>query len=60
MIGGDFMEIIYKEVYFDQYCESCKHNKTSEDDEPCAECLSYPSNVHSHKPINYEEEKNNS
>lgn len=51
------METDYKEVYFMEYCKTCKHNTTSEDDEPCAECLSYPMNVHSHKPINYEENK---
>lgn len=51
------METDYKEVYFMEYCKTCKHKETSEDDEPCAECLCYPMNVHSHKPINYEEDQ---
>lgn len=51
------MEEIYKEVYFDKYCETCKHKELKEDEEPCAECLTYPSNAYSHKPINYEENK---
>lgn len=51
------MEDVYKEVYFDRYCKSCKYVslKDENDEEPCAECLSYPTNVYSHKPINYEE-----
>ena len=51
------MEEIYKEVYFYEYCKSCKFSKTAMDDEPCSECLSYPMNTYSHKPINYEEKK---
>ena len=53
------MEETYKEVYFDQYCKTCKHKdaKDEKDEEPCAECLSYPTNLYSHKPINYEENK---
>ena len=51
------MEEIYKEVYFNEYCNSCKHKKEAENDEPCNECLTYPVNVYSHKPINYEEDK---
>lgn len=51
------MEEIYKEVYFNEYCNTCKHEKTAEKDEPCAECLSYPANVYSHKPINYEKDE---
>lgn len=49
------MEEIYKEVYFYQYCKTCKFNKTSMDDDPCAECLSNPVNTYSHKPVNYKE-----
>ena len=51
------MEEIYKEVYFDKYCGTCEFNKTSADDDPCAECLCYPANAYSHKPVNYEENK---
>ena len=44
-----------KEVYFDQYCKSCKHHGLEE----CNDCLAEPSNTNSHKPMNYES-KNNS
>lgn len=50
------MEEIYKEVYFNEYCETCKFKDMKENEEPCAECLSYPANVYSHKPINYGED----
>ena len=48
-------EDIYKEVYFDQYCKTCKHEKVKESEDPCEECLSSPTNVYSHKPVKYEE-----
>lgn len=44
-----------KEVYFFQYCPKCKHYAEDEGEDPCNECLTYPSNEDSHKPINYEE-----
>ena len=43
-----------KEVYFDQYCETCEHSKLAESEEPCSECLSEPVNQYSHKPVKYE------
>ena len=51
------MEEVFKEVYFDQYCKTCKYKKAKEDEEPCDECLTYPVNTYSHKPVNYEENK---
>lgn len=48
-------EDIYKEVYFDQYCKTCKYEKVKESEDPCEECLSNPTNVYSHKPVKYEE-----
>lgn len=51
------MEEGYKEVYFNEYCEKCKYKDKKEDDTPCDECLSNPVNVHSHKPVKYEEKK---
>jgi hypothetical protein len=44
----------YKEVYFHEYCESCKHTDVKNHEEPCNECLSNPTNLYSHKPVNYE------
>lgn len=42
-----------KEVYFDQYCKKCKYSDLDEAEDPCDECLSHPTNIYSHKPINY-------
>lgn len=46
---------IYKEVYFDKYCKTCKHEKLKEEDDPCDECLENPVNTYSHKPVRWEE-----
>jgi regulator of replication initiation timing len=43
-----------KEVYFDQYCKSCKHRGLKESKDPCNDCLAEPSNTNSHKPMNKE------
>lgn len=40
----------YKEVYFDQYCSTCKYSDAKEVDDPCDICLANPANVCSHKP----------
>lgn len=45
----------YKEVYFDQYCKTCKYKDTKETDDPCNECLYEPMNLYSHKPVKWEE-----
>ena len=46
---------IYKEVYFDKYCKTCKHEKLKEEADPCDECLENPVNTDSHKPVRWEE-----
>ena len=46
-----------KEVYFDQYCETCKYFEIPETEDPCNECLANPSNMYSHKPINWKEKE---
>ena len=43
-----------KEVYFDQYCKTCKNVNSKATDEPCNNCLSNPMNNNSHKPVNWE------
>ena len=48
-----------KEVYFDQYCKSCKHHGLDESNAPGTDGLAAPGNTNSHKPMNYES-KNNS
>lgn len=49
------MEELYKEVYYSQYCSTCKHRDLPEDKDPCHECLNNPTNVYSHKPVNWKE-----
>lgn len=44
-------------VEFDKYCSRCEHRDTLETHEPCNECLSYPVNEDTHKPLNYVESK---
>ena len=45
------MEENQKEVYFDKYCKTCKYSKLKDSEDPCAECLCYPSNTDSHRPV---------
>lgn len=47
----------YKEVYYDQYCKTCKHEKCDSSDEPCYHCLDDPVRLYSHKPVAYEPKK---
>lgn len=46
-----------KEVRFDIWCEQCKYNDRDEIKDPCNECLAYPTNVDSEKPVYFEEKK---
>lgn len=54
MNNSDYPE---KEVYFHEYCKSCKHEALEGIEEPCNECLDNPVNLHSHKPVKYEEKE---
>ena len=47
----------YKEVYFHEYCKSCKYKKVENNEEPCNECLDEPTNLYSHKPVKYEKKE---
>lgn len=49
------MENTYKEVYFDQYCKMCAYYEKAEFDEPCCRCLEEPTNLYSHKPVEWKE-----
>lgn len=42
------------EVFFGEYCKTCKYKNYSETDSPCAECIAEPVNLYSHKPIRWE------
>lgn len=48
------MEDNYKEVYYGDYCKTCKHWEKEETDDPCDECLENSVNLYSHKPVCYE------
>ena len=52
------MYLVPKEVYYDQYCTTCKYKNLDEGDDPCNDCLASPCNYESHKPIYYKEAKN--
>lgn len=43
-----------KFVEFDRYCKTCKYYKLRDDQEPCDECLEYPTNKYSRKPVRWE------
>lgn len=47
----------YKEVYFWEYCKTCKYEKTPENEMPCNDCLEYPANLYTHKPVNWKEKE---
>ena len=49
------MDEHYHEVCFYQYCKTCKYEKTSQEKDPCHECLSEAMNLYSHKPVKYED-----
>lgn len=42
-------------VNFHEYCGKCKHFLKKESSYPCRECLSYPTNTNTSKPLKYEE-----
>lgn len=44
----------YKEVYFGEYCKTCKHEKKAETEKPCRHCLDNPVNQYTHKPVDYD------
>lgn len=53
------MEYIYKEVNFTKYCPLCEDADTYEEKDPCNECLGFPMNEHSEKPIYFKNLKRN-
>lgn len=53
------MDLIDKEVYFSTYCPKCVFADVDEAEDPCARCLLYPSNQHSHKPVEYKPARGN-
>lgn len=49
------MEYEYKEVEFWKYCEKCRHHGVKDEKDPCNDCLAEPVNLHSTKPVYFEE-----
>lgn len=47
----------WKEVYFNEYCPTCKFNKVADSEEPCRFCLYDAANWDSHRPTHYKEDK---
>ena len=43
-----------KEVYFNEWCQKCRHKRLDENKDPCEECLTYGVNINSHKPLKFE------
>ncbi len=46
-----------REVRFDNYCKTCKHEKLDEHKDPCNECLESGMNDGTDKPVLWEEKK---
>lgn len=38
-----------------QFCRFCEHKNKLESDEPCCDCLDYPSNIDSRRPIHFKD-----
>lgn len=49
------MENYFKEVWFNIYCPTCKHEDVPDHENPCDDCLYNTYNINSHKPVNWEE-----
>lgn len=49
------MQTEIKIVEFDKYCNLCKYEKTTEDGDPCNECLGNPTRPNSRKPVMFKE-----
>ena len=57
-LGGIAMIGDYKEVYFHEYCKTCKHRDIEDWKDQCNPCLANPCNIDSHKPTYYEKDEN--
>lgn len=44
----------YQEVYFCDYCKTCKYYDYAMEEEPCFECIGNAVNLYSHKPVKWE------
>lgn len=46
-----------KFVDFNKYCKTCVNHTKSEEEDPCWDCLTEPTNVNSEKPVRWEEKE---
>lgn len=51
------MEQLYREVKYDEFCPTCKHEKKPETEAPCTECMDEPLNLYSERPTKWEEKE---
>lgn len=51
------MQYDYKEVDYATYCKTCKYRDVDDVKDPCNDCLAEPYNLHSVKPVKWEEKK---
>lgn len=51
------MEYINKIVDF-EYCRKCEYGDKLPSEDPCHDCLTSPTNIHSTKPINFKQKEN--
>ena len=49
------LENEYKEVYFHEYCPRCEYKDRKNEQKPCCYCMDETRRLHSHKPVNFEE-----
>lgn len=47
----------YREVNFGDFCKTCKHEKTPEEQKPCCYCLEEPTRLYSEKPVKWKAAK---
>lgn len=47
-----------KIVKYEEYCSQCRYKDLGENEEPCNECLTWPVNLYSRKPIKFKEGRN--
>lgn len=44
-------------VAFDKWCQECEHHDKSGYEEPCDDCLMYPANENSTKPLKFKKKE---
>ncbi len=50
-------QIFEKEVNFEKYCPRCIYKDLEETLDPCNDCLDYPMNENTEKPVRFKEKE---